>query len=193
MHGLRRELLEQQAKSLRLPLTTIELPEEPSMEEYNQLMTRTVTDLKSQGYTSCAFGDIFLEDLRAYREEQLKPYAIKCHFPLWKKDTKAIINDFIQLGFKAIVVCVKSELLDKSFVGREIDEKFISDLPFNVDPCGENGEFHTFCYDGPIYSEPINFDIGEKVFREYKNPKKESASEENTIGFWFCDLIPKKD
>ena len=192
MHGLRRELLEQQALSLGLPLTTIELPEEPSMEEYNQLMTLSVTDLKSQGYTNCAFGDIFLEDLKAYREEQLKPYAIKCHFPLWKKNTKALINDFIKLGFKAIVVCIKSDLLNKSFVGREIDEKFINDLPANVDPCGENGEFHTFCYDGPIYSEPINFDIGEKVYREYKNPKKESASEESTIGFWFCDLIPKK-
>tara|TARA_R110002073_G_scaffold194720_3_gene353779 strand:- start:375 stop:1118 length:744 start_codon:yes stop_codon:yes gene_type:complete len=191
MHGLRRELLEQQIQSIGLPLSTIELPEEPTMEEYNHLMSRSIIDLKSEGYSNCGFGDIYLEDLRSYREEQLKPYDIKCHFPLWKKDTKTIISDFIKLGFKAIVICIKSELLDKSFVGREIDENFINDLPTNVDPCGENGEFHTFCYDGPIYTKPIKFDIGEKVYREYKNPKKENKAQvDGTIGFWFCDLIP---
>lgn len=191
MHGLRRELLEQQAQSIGLPLLTIELPKEPTMEEYNSLMSKTVKSLKSEGYSNCGFGDINLEDLRIYREERLKLHDIKCHFPLWKKDTKTIVSEFIKLGFKAIVVCIKSELLDKSFVGREIDEDFINALPSNVDPCGENGEFHTFCYDGPIYRTPIKFYIGEKVFREYKNPKKENKSQDSdTIGFWFCDLIP---
>lgn len=193
MHGLRRELLEQQAQSIGLPLETIELPKEPTMEEYNKLMKQSVINLKSEGYSNCGFGDIFLQDLRTYREEQLKPFNIKCHFPLWKKDTKAIISDFITLGFKAIVICIKSEYLDKSFLGREIDENFVNDLPENVDPCGENGEFHTFCYHGPIYTKPINFIIGEKVYREYKNPKKENISQSNnSMGFWFCDLIPKQ-
>ncbi len=190
MHGLRRELLEQQAESIGLPLTTIELPEQPTMEEYNSLMVNTVSNLKKEGYDNCAFGDIFLEDLRDYREQQLKPYNITCHFPLWKKDTKALLHDFIGLGFKAILVCIKSELLDKSFVGRDIDESFINDLPDNVDPCGENGEFHTFCYDGPIFSRPIEFEIGEKVYRAYKNPKSDPETPNKNTGFWFCDLIP---
>ncbi|MCK5440821.1 MAG: adenine nucleotide alpha hydrolase [Maribacter sp.] len=190
MHGLRRELLEKQIKSIGLPLTTIELPEKPTMEDYNHIMNGTIIALKSKGYTNCGFGDIFLEDLRTYREEQLIPHGIACHFPLWKRDTKEIISEFIELGFKAIVICVKSELLDATFVGREIDENFIHDLPPKVDPCGENGEFHTFCYDGPIFTNPIKFDIGEKVYREYKTPKRDSQQQgKDTLGFWFCDLI----
>ncbi|AOR28817.1 ATP-binding domain-containing protein [Formosa sp. Hel1_33_131] len=191
MHGLRRELLEQQIKSIGIPVTTVELPEEPSMEDYNQIMSCTVMKLKSDGYSDCGFGDIYLEDLRIFREEKLKPFGIRCHFPLWKRDTKTIINEFIKLGFKAIVICIKSDLLDKSFVGREIDEDFINDLPKNVDPCGENGEFHTFCYDGPIFKKPIKFNIGDKILREYKAPKQDDQLTDNgTIGFWFCDLLP---
>lgn len=192
MHGLRRELLERQAKSIGLPLTTIELPENPTMDEYNDLMVNTVQALISDGYTDCGFGDIHLEDLRAYREKQLEPFNISAHFPLWKRDTREIIKDFIQLGFKAVVICTKSELLDESFVGREIDEAFVNDLPSNVDPCGENGEFHTFCYDGPIFREPIQFEIGENVFREYNRPKGDDDHPKGAdkIGFWFCDLIP---
>jgi len=190
MHGLQRELLEKQTQSIGIPLSTIELPEEPSMEDYNTLMTRTVGNLQAEGYTNCGFGDIFLEDLKTYREEQLKPYNITCHFPLWKRDTKEILNEFIDLGFKAVVICINSSLLDKSFVGREINKEFMNDLPDNVDPCGENGEFHTFCFDGPIFNYPIQFEIGEKVHREYKSPSKD---DESSIGFWFCDLLPVKD
>ncbi|MDG1333691.1 MAG: diphthine--ammonia ligase [Crocinitomicaceae bacterium] len=194
MHGLRRELLERQAESVGLPLTTIELPQEPSMEEYAVIMEKTVADLKSQNYTDCGFGDIHLEDLREYREKQLASHEITCHFPLWKRDTKEIIEDFIRLGFKAVVVCIKSELLDESFVGREIDESFINDLPENVDPCGENGEFHTFCYDGPIFSKAIDFHIGENVLREYNRPKGDDDHPDapSKVGFWFCDLVPKQ-
>lgn len=191
MHGLRRELLVKQVQEIGLPVTTIELPEEPTMEEYNAQMERAVTKLQSAGYAHCGFGDIFLEDLRFYREEQLKKYDIKCLFPLWKRDTKELLEEFLDLGFKAIVICIKSELLDTSFIGREIDKNFIKDLPANVDPCGENGEFHTFCYDGPIFSNPVKFTIGEKVYREYKNPEKDTkAKKPDSMGFWFCDLIP---
>jgi uncharacterized protein (TIGR00290 family) len=191
MHGLRRELLVEQAESIGIKLQTIELPEQPTMEDYNSIMEKTVKEFKTQGYTDCGFGDIFLADLRTYRENQLKPYDIKCHFPLWKKDTKELLKSFIDLGFKTIVICVKSELLDESFVGREIDHNFINDLPDNVDPCGENGEFHTFCYDGPIFSKPVTFTIGENVFKEYEAPKQEDNSEAlPNMGFWFCDLIP---
>ena len=189
MHGLRRELLENQAKCIGLTLEVIELPEQPTMEDYNEIMTQHITGLRSQGYSDCGFGDIYLEDLRAYREEQLEPYNITCHFPLWKKDTKAILSEFLSLGFKAIVVCIKSDLLDKSFAGREIDQAFIDSLPSNVDPCGENGEFHTFCFDGPIFKTPVKFDIGEKVYRAYKHPDQSQTKKE--MGFWFCDLIPR--
>jgi len=189
MHGLRRELLEQQVKSVGIPLNTVELPEEPSMEEYDQQMQQLVDQLKADGYTDCGFGDIFLEDLRTYREQQLE--GITCHFPIWKRDTKALIHEFIELGFKATVVCLNSELLDDSFLGREIDHQFIQDLPVNVDPCGENGEFHTFCYDGPIFSYPVSFTIGEKVLRKYKKPKQDAETESEAYGgFWFIDLVP---
>lgn len=190
MHGVRRDLLEKQAHSLELPLDTIELPKEPSMEDYNLAMQKAVFKLKMEGYTHCGFGDILLEDVRLYREQQLQDLQITCLFPLWKKDTKKFIREFVALGFKAIVICIKSDVLDTSFLGRIIDERFINDLPSNVDPCGENGEFHTFCFDGPIFTKPIAFSVGEKVFKSYENPDQEGDSICNEqIGFWFCDLL----
>ena len=161
MHGLRRELLLRQVESIGISLTTVELPEQPSMEEYDALMTATVNELKRDGYTDCGFGDIFLEDLRTYREQQLK--GINCHFPLWKKNTTKLLSEFISQGYKAVVICINGDLLDASFVGRELDYSFLNDLPDTVDPCGENGEFHTFCYDGPIFSNPVKFEFGEKI------------------------------
>lgn len=189
MHGLRVELLKRQAEEIGLPLSYIELPEQPSMEVYNHIMAQTVSELKDQDYTHSGFGDIFLEDLRYYRETQLKPLGIECCFPIWKRNSVELITEFLRLGFKAIVICIKSDLLDVSFVGREIDQNFINDLPKNVDACGENGEFHTFCYDGPIFKNPIPFTVGEKIYKEYVNPKKDTHSQNNkSVGFWFCDL-----
>ncbi len=190
MHGLRRELLEEQAKQIGLPLHTVELPEQPNMEEYNAILTKCVLKLQKRGYAFAGFGDIFLEDLRTYRENQLAPYAINCIFPLWKKNTKTIITDFLSIGFKSIVICIDLNLLDVSFLGRIIDKNFINDLPSNVDPCGENGEFHTFCFDGPIFKKPINFTLGEKVYREYKLGNKD-ADTNTSMGFWFIDLLSK--
>lgn len=192
MHGLRRSMLEAQVKAIGIPLTTIELPEEPTMEEYDSIMGDKINLLVQQNFTHSAFGDIFLEDLRKYREEKLNQFNLNTVFPLWKKDTKELISTFLELGFKTIVVCVNGNLLDKSFVGRIIDEQFINDLPENVDPCGENGEFHTFCFDGPIFSSPIKFEIGEIVSKTYTSPKTEDGIEK-TIDFWFCDLIEKNN
>lgn len=189
MHGIHRDLLEKQAKEIGIPLRTIELPQEPSMEIYEEIMNKKLNELKDEKFTISAFGDIFLEDLRTYREEKLNEKGFKACFPLWKKDTKELIKEFIHLGFKAIVVCIKSDLLDKSFVGRTLDESFVNDLPENVDVCGENGEFHTFCYDGPIFKNPIKFEIGKKKYTEYKAPKNEEN--QKNIGFWFCDLVAK--
>ena len=186
MHGLRRSLMEKQINALGIPCNTIELPENPHMETYGKLMIEGVQKLKDQGYRTAGFGDIFLEDLREYREKQLRSLDINCVFPLWKRDTKELMEEFIALGFKAIVVCINGQLLDESFVGRELDASFIKDLPDNVDPCGENGEFHTFCYDGPIFQQPVPFEVGEKTYREYPSPNKN----EPNYGYWFCDLLP---
>lgn len=199
MHGVRVELLDQQAKSMGIPLTKMMIPEMPTMEVYENVMRTTLTYLKEQGVTHSIFGDIFLEDLRLYRENKLKEIGFEGEFPLWKEDTKALIEEFLSLGFKTIVTCVNEKFLDKSFVGRIIDQQFIADLPDNVDVCGENGEFHTFTFDGPIFSDPIAFEIGEIVHRKYEKPKGTSTSNTacdtddnpSEFGFWYCDLIPK--
>ncbi|MCG8321728.1 MAG: diphthine--ammonia ligase [Cytophagales bacterium] len=196
MHGVREKLLEQQAESIGIPLQKLQLSEEPDMDQYNQIMQKMMETFKKEGYRHAIFGDIFLEDLKKYREDKLNLIGFSGHFPIWQEDTRTLIRKFLDLGFKTILVCIKSEVLDKSFAGRIIDEQFLKDLPQNVDPCGENGEFHTFVFDGPIFRHPISFDIGEKVYREYKSPeddKKDDGEEHHkkTMGFWFCDLIPR--
>lgn len=191
MHGVHVSLLGQQAESLGFPLIKMEIPKEPSMEEYRQIMSETMTKIKSQGVTHSIFGDIFLEDLRKYREDQLQSIGMKAVFPLWKQNTIDIIHEFLDLGFKTIVTCVNETHLDKSFAGRIIDENFIKDLPKNVDPCGENGEFHTFTFDGPIFKNPIEFEIGDTVKKTYPKPKSDETSDEGEYVFWFCDLISK--
>ncbi len=191
MHGLRKELLVAQTEAINITSNLIELPEMPSMEIYEQKMLETVSRLKNEGFTHSAFGDIFLEDLRVYKEEQLAKQKLKAVFPIWKRDTKELINEFLDLGFKTIVVCANSKYFNEDFVGTVIDKNFIDNLPEGVDPCGENGEFHTFCFDGPIFNNPIPFTIGEKVYREYKNPNtNESICENDSYGVWYCDLIP---
>jgi uncharacterized protein (TIGR00290 family) len=200
MHGVRIELLELQAKSLGIPLKIMQIPEMPTMEIYDSIMLETLAELKNQDLTHSIFGDIFLEDLRKYREDQLAKVDFEGVFPLWKIPTQNLIQEFIALGFKTIVVCVNERYLDKSFVGRIIDQEFINDLPENVDVCGENGEFHTFTFDGPLFSEPVNFEIGEIVYRKYERSKTEdssetachtSASDAFDFGFWYCDLLTK--
>ncbi|MEP6467856.1 MAG: diphthine--ammonia ligase [Parafilimonas sp.] len=191
MHGVRRNLLEMQAASIGIPLQTIELPEAPAMNEYEQIMMRKIQTLKTSGCTKAIFGDIFLEDLKQYRKQQLKQAKIECVFPLWKMDTTALLKEFIALGFKAIIVCVNEAYLDKSFCGRMIDESFINDLPNNVDVCGENGEFHSFVFDGPLFTQPIKFCKGEIVYKKYDAPKNDNTDQLPQYGFYFCDLLPE--
>lgn len=201
MHGVRKELLELQAKSLDLPLTVMEIPEMPSMESYETALKNTLQPLVAKGATASVFGDIFLEDLRTYRENKLAEVGLEGVFPLWKKPSKELIREFIDLGFKTVTTCVNEKYLDKSFAGKVIDEDFLKELPTGVDPCGENGEFHTFVFDGPLFSKPIPFSIGETVYRKYEAPKKEESidcfqddhlkEDPYAYGFWFTDLIPK--
>jgi uncharacterized protein (TIGR00290 family) len=195
MHGVRRSLLEAQAAAIGIPLTTIELPEQPNMTEYENAMMNKVNELRSAGCTHSIFGDIFLEDLRTYRENKLREVGIECVFPLWKTNTTSLVKEFISLGFKTIIVCVNEQLLDKSFCGRIIDESFLQDLPSHVDPCGENGEFHTFVYEAPIFKQAIPFTKGEIIYRKYAAPKNADnnchSNNSPDYGFYFCDLIPQ--
>jgi len=193
MHGVRRELIEAQSASIGIPLITIELPEQPSMEEYETIMFQKINWLKKHGIRHSIFGDIFLEDLKKYREEKLKAAGMECIFPVWKIDTKELMNEFIGAGFKAIIVCINEKFLDKSFCGRIIDRSFCNDLPANVDICGENGEFHSFVYDGPVFKYPVPFTKGEIVRKEYNAPagshNNVSEDDQKKYGFYFCDLF----
>jgi uncharacterized protein (TIGR00290 family) len=186
MHGLRKSLLEEQLRSIGLPHQLISLPASPNMESYNACMQEGLNTLLQEGYTHSAFGDLFLEDLRAYREKQLAKCQLQGVFPLWKKDTTQLIEEFVEMGFKAIVVCVNTAVLDPSFAGRLVDKNFIAALPKGVDPCGENGEYHTFCFDGPLFNTPVAFHIGEKITKTYPDP----AQKGKTIRFCFQDLLP---
>lgn len=184
MHGLHKNLLQIQAKAIGLPLKILELPALPDMQTYDQLMKTKVEGFKAQGYNDCIFGDIFLEDLKNYREEQLSKVGMKAHFPLWQKNTKQIMQEFFQAGFRAVVVAANAKWFDEDFVGTELSQELLNELPDEVDPCGENGEFHTFCFDGPIFQKPVEFEVGEKLYKTYPKPGK--IGEE--VGFWFCDL-----
>ncbi|MBF9239930.1 adenine nucleotide alpha hydrolase [Hymenobacter sp. BT683] len=199
MHGVRVGLLDQQAASIGLPCRKLFLPEMPTMEAYEQQMTSTLQDAQRRGATVSIFGDIFLKDLRRYREEQLAKLHLQAVFPLWGVPTAVLIRQFLDLGFKTITTCVNEKFLDQSFVGRVIDEGFLRDLPATVDPCGENGEFHTFVFDGPIFKQPVAFEKGEIVYRKYTPaPKTDDAGYDCAepdepspfdTGFWYCDLF----
>jgi uncharacterized protein (TIGR00290 family) len=176
MHGVRRVLLEQQADSLRYPLEKIFISKNASSEEYESKMRDVLAKYIETGVSSVVFGDIFLEDVRKYRENNLAKVGMKGIFPIWKRDITELAHTFIELGFKAVITCVDSKVLDKRFVGRIYDKQFLRELPSSVDPCGENGEFHSFVYDGPIFRERIAFTVGDTVLRDNR--------------FYFCDLIP---
>jgi uncharacterized protein (TIGR00290 family) len=175
MHGVRRILLERQAAALGLPLEIVLIPAACANADYEARMETTLLRWKARGIRRVGFGDIFLQDLREYRERNLARIEMEAIFPAWLRPTDKLVRDFIGLGFRAVTVCVDPRKLRGKFVGREINEEFVMELPASVDPCGENGEFHSFVYDGPGFAEPVQFEIGEKVLRE---------------GFWFCDLIP---
>lgn len=192
MHGVRRALLYQQAASLQLPLHIVELPEQASMPVYEKEISSKNQLLKQEGFTYVVSGDLFLEDLKTYRKQLYAKDGMACLFPLWKTDTKTLLKEFLLLDFKSIIVCVNTAFLDKSFCGRLIDESFINDLPSNVDACGENGEYHSFVFDGPVFSKPISFIKGEMVYQQYPSPSKADcfATPAPAAGFYFQDLIP---
>jgi len=176
MHGIRRNLIEQQAESMGIKLENVLISRNASNQEYESKLCEVLLRYNELGINIVAFGDLFLEDIRRYREDFLKKIGIQAIFPIWKRTTSELAKTFLNLGFKAVISCVDSELIDKSFAGREFDEKFLSELPSKADPCGENGEFHSFVYEGPIFKNPIHYSRGEVVLRDNR--------------FYFCDLIP---
>jgi uncharacterized protein (TIGR00290 family) len=186
MHGVRRELLEAQAHATGLPVYTVQVSEKTNA-AYEDAMLIAFAKLKSKGITHIIFGDIFLEDLRSYREQLLARAGLKCIFPLWKKNTTELAREFIDNHFKTITCCVNDVQLHETDCGKEYDEEFLKHLSPAVDPCGENGEFHTFCYAGPIFKKEIKFSIGEIIYR----PLEMKTSDEKiaTKGFWYCDLL----
>jgi len=178
MHGVRRELLERQARSIGLPLHEVRIPPHCVNPIYEARMEEALRKHFDQGVRKVAFGDIFLEDLRAYRERNLARIGMTALFPIWKRDTRELIREFHANRFRAIAVCIDPKILDPSFAGRELDESFFHDLPPHADPCGENGEFHTFVFDGLIFHSRIPVRTGEIVARD---------------GFVFCDLLSEME
>ncbi len=176
MHGVRRALLEQQADSLGFTLEKVFISKNSSHEEYGARMQETLERYLALGVSSVVFGDIFLEDVRKYRENNLSRIGMSAVFPLWSRNTRELAYQSIDLGFKTIITCVDSYVLGKEFVGKVFDRHFLSELPASVDPCGENGEFHSFVFDGPNFQDKITFTKGEIVLRDDR--------------FYYCDLIP---
>ena len=175
MHGVRRELLQRQAKSIGLPLHEVRIPPECVNATYEERMEEALRLHYERGVRKVAFGDIFLEDLRVYREKNLARIGMTALFPIWKRDTRELVSYFHAKRFRSVTACIDGKVLPRSFAGRELDAGFFDELPANVDPCGENGEFHTFVYDGPIFQKPVRFRTGQVVERD---------------SFVFCDLLP---
>jgi len=177
MHGVREELLDQQANSIGIAVEKVRIPYPCPNEVYEQKMVELLRNYESKGVSHVVFGDLFLEDIRRYREDKLAEVGFTPIFPLWKENTKELAKTIIRVGFKAVVTCVDPKKLDPKFAGRYFDEMFLNEIPANVDACGENGEFHTFVFDGPIFRNRIEITVGDRVFRD---------------GFQFVDLVPRK-
>ncbi len=175
MHGVRRTLLEMQGEAIGLPIEEVWIGKNASNAEYESQTKAALEKYKLTGVRDVLFGDLFLQDIRRYREERLAGIGMKAVFPIWKRETTALAHLFVDEGFRAIVCCIDPRLLDKKFCGMEFDEAFLSRLPPRVDSCGENGEFHTFVYDGPVFKNAIQVKVGEVVLRD---------------GFYFADILP---
>lgn len=176
MHGIRRVLVEAQSASLAIPVRTVYIPKDCTNEAYERTMASEMGRLLDEGVCTVAFGDIFLEDVRAHREAKLARLGMRALFPIWGRDTGRLARDFVKDGFKAVVTCVDTEQLDPSFSGRAFDKDLLDELPDAVDPCGENGEFHTFVHDGPCFEVPVAHRPGERVLREGR--------------FQYTDILP---
>jgi uncharacterized protein (TIGR00290 family) len=176
MHGVRTSLLRQQAEAIGVPLEIVTIPPTCANDVYEERMRTVLARHRANGVTTAVFGDIFLEDVRRYREERLLLGGFTGLFPIWGRDSRELARYFLDVGFRAVLCCVDTHILDRSFAGRLYDEELLADLPPSADPCGENGEFHTFVFDGPIFSRPIAYHLGEYTLRDER--------------FGYRDLLP---
>ena len=186
MHRIPMSLLQTQSESIGIPLYIVDLTPNGDMDDYSNAMIKAVTHFKEQGVTHFIFGDIFLEEIRKYREEQLKPYGIEVVEPLWGKSSEEVMTDFLISGIRTVVVTTMANILGIETIGKEIDETFIKSLSADIDVNGENGEYHTFCFDGPIFHTPIPFSLGESYVKNYD--VKLDNGEVETYSYCFADL-----
>ena len=177
MHGVREALLDEQARSIGLPLEKMMIPKDASNEVYESRMWEMLERHRASGISGVAFGDLYLEGIREYREKNMAQVNMEAVFPIWQRDARELAGQFIDDGFRAVITCVDTEAIDGGFTGREFDRRFLADLPAGADPCGEKGEFHSFVYNGPIFDYPVPFTKGDIVLRDNR--------------FAYCDLIPK--
>lgn len=178
MHGVRRALVEQQAKSIGLPIKEVMVPKDCSEEQYDVIMNEVLSRFKEEGISRVVYGDIFLEWIKDYRTKNLAKLGMEGIFPIWGRDTKELSRTFIEEGFKAVITCVNTEKLSRDFLGRVFDKDLLAELPSGVDPNGENGEFHSFVFAGPIFKDPVGYTLGRSVSRN---------------SYSFQDLLPKED
>lgn len=188
MHGVREELLEQQAQALGIPLVKMEVLERTNI-VYEKELERHFREFKTQGVEAIIFGDIHLADLRAYRETILARAGLQGVFPLWQESPLALLAEFFSKGFRSVTCCIDAQKLGEEHVGQLLNADFVQSLPPDVDPCGENGEYHSYCFDGPIFQRPVAYRLGEKQFRPLQlKPERDAPG--SAPGFWFCDLLP---
>jgi len=182
MHGVRQHLLDAQSERMNLPLTKIALEPSPSNSHYEEQMQRALENMKQQGITTAAFGDIFLEDLKLYRERQLETIGFHAVFPLWQQDTRKLVELAEDTGIEAIIVCVNKQALGSEFLGKKVDRKLLSVLPSGVDPCGENGEYHSFVFNAPFFKAPIDYTTGATVLKSYSGSEPQAE-------YFFLDIF----
>lgn len=186
MHHIPQSLLKRQAESIGIPLFEVELPPEGSMISYREAMDTAARHFLEQGITHFIFGDIFLHDVRTYRERQLAPLGIEVAEPLWGRSSEAVMREFLGTGLKTVVVTAQADLFGPETIGRRIDRAFLDSLPAGTDPNGENGEYHTFCFDGPIFRRPVPFRLGDPFSRSFDVRLDDGST--RTYTYWFARL-----
>ncbi len=186
MHSIPMPLLERQARCIGLPLYVVDLTPKGDMSDYGQAMAGAVEHFKALGVSHFIFGDIFLHDVRSYRVSHLAPYGMSVVEPLWNRSSAQVMDEFLGSGLKTVVVTTNAEVLDSRWIGRHIDRAFVDSLPPSVDPCGENGEYHTFCYDGPIFRTPVSFTLCTPFLDSF--PVRHDDGSEHRYSYWFAGL-----
>lgn len=186
LHGIHESLIQQQAESIGLPLDKLYYPASQTNAAYEKTMSEYLESLEERGVNHIAFGDIFLEDLKKYREAQLEEKGFKGVFSLWGGDTQELLDEFLESGFQTLVCAADADIFEEGHVGEQLSQGLIQGLKKPIDPCGENGEFHTFCFDGPIFEKPVRFEKGETITKKYTFKTDDGV--EHSKQFWFKEL-----